>query len=910
MSEELKGQLGDVLPGAMALFAEAAGFEGPKAIQDFSAALEEGAYKGEAMVALLKNVTIVMNKEFGPGAEGAARTFQGVMNRMQNSMALFYESLEPIAVGFLNSVVVPMTDGIKQLTDGLNAFFTGTAAKTAGGFAIAQELERLRPAFDGIGQNVSTFVVQLGELARVALDVGKVFLQIAGNPIVGYLAKLYAIALPINIALGVMRGLWAANALQLLIFNARVASGTSTLSAFRGMMAATGATAQTTAASIRTAGITLRTFFATTGVGLVVVGISMLIEKFLTMNQALADTKAKAMGAAQAIRSMSQTEARAAEQQAQSAYQTIGAIAGRGGAQQPGGDRLVPVSEKELRQLQELGPIRSQQAPGGPIYVKRSEAMALAPQAQRLQSEAAFRQKQIRFEEQQAQAPAVLGAIPPSEGEGKTKKGKELDEYNRSQLQFIQDQFDIEKQRLDKQLQGQLISQTQYDISLAELELETAKLEIAERYRLEVDKTNKDNLSAADKALKLKDLEINKNNALTIAEDKRNLAIGAARQKIIKPIIDEIDRETLGIQRQALQMEALKDGRLELTSAQEAELAVKERYADLAADERDIAKGELDLLTQIIAQRLENVKLLEKQTALTSAQRGLETIGTGLQAGFTGSAANVFERAMEQYGDRDYATQLANIETAAMQLRSVFEGLQGAIQGVSGAFANVLTEGVANMISGTATAKEVFAGFLESVGQALSQAASQMIATYIAIGIAKMFAGLGGGGADMSKTGITEGTLAPMRQYTDAAGNMAPNFAGFANGGIASGGFRAFANGGVVSGPTLGLVGEGRYNEAIVPLPDGKSIPVQLGGKSARDLMGGNTPGMPQSPTLNMKFETTKINGVEYVSREQLEMAMAETRRASIAGGAARGMSMTLDKIQQSPSTRSRIGMR
>jgi hypothetical protein len=185
-----------------------------------------------------------------------------------------------------------------------------------------------------------------------------------------------------------------------------------------------------------------------------------------------------------------------------------------------------------------------------------------------------------------------------------------------------------------------------------------------------------------------------------------------------------------------------------------------------------------------------------------------------------------------------------------------------------------------------------------------------MIATYIAIGIAKMFAGLGGGGADMSKTGITEGTLAPMRQYTDAAGNMAPNFAGFANGGIAPGGFRAFANGGVVSGPTLGLVGEGRYNEAIVPLPDGKSIPVQLGGKSARDLMGGNAPGMPAQMALNMKFETTKINGVEYVSKEQLEQAMAETRRASIAGGAKQGMAMTLDKIKQSPSTRSRIGIR
>jgi hypothetical protein len=143
-----------------------------------------------------------------------------------------------------------------------------------------------------------------------------------------------------------------------------------------------------------------------------------------------------------------------------------------------------------------------------------------------------------------------------------------------------------------------------------------------------------------------------------------------------------------------------------------------------------------------------------------------------------------------------------------------------------------------------------------------------------------------------------------------SAGTFGAVTTGYANGGIVPGGFRAFANGGVVSGPTLGLVGEGKYNEAVVPLPDGRSIPVQLGGRSARDLMGNGAPGMPQAPSLSMKFETTKINGVEYVSREQLEQAMAETRRASIAGGAQRGMSMTLDKIKQSPSTRSSIGIR
>jgi phage-related minor tail protein len=59
-----------------------------------------------------------------------------------------------------------------------------------------------------------------------------------------------------------------------------------------------------------------------------------------------------------------------------------------------------------------------------------------------------------------------------------------------------------------------------------------------------------------------------------------------------------------------------------------------------------------------------------------------------------------------------------------------------------------------------------------------------------------------------------------------------------ANGGIAMGGFRAFANGGVVNKPTLGLIGEGRYNEAVVPLPDGKSIPVimQTGGGDRNNI--------------------------------------------------------------------------
>ena len=273
--------------------------------------------------------------------------------------------------------------------------------------------------------------------------------------------------------------------------------------------------------------------------------------------------------------------------------------------------------------------------------------------------------------------------------------------------------------------------------------------------------------------------------------------------------------------------------------------------------------------------------------------------GMGLSAGFIGPAADKYVEAIGRGATEEEASRFAELQNQLTLLETRNEAIKQSINGIGSAFGEAMTTGVASLISGTATAKEVFASFLQSVGQALSQAASQMIATYIAIGIAKMFAGLNGGGSsgnDPLKGVGGDDWIKYTRTY--------------ANGGIAPGGFKAFANGGVVSGPTLGLVGEGRYNEAIVPLPDGKSIPVQLGGKSARDLMGGNAPGMPAQMALNMKFETTKINGVEYVSKEQLQQAMAETRRASIAGGAARGMNMTLDKIQQSPSTRSRIGMR
>lgn len=61
-------------------------------------------------------------------------------------------------------------------------------------------------------------------------------------------------------------------------------------------------------------------------------------------------------------------------------------------------------------------------------------------------------------------------------------------------------------------------------------------------------------------------------------------------------------------------------------------------------------------------------------------------------------------------------------------------------------------------------------------------------------------------------------------------GNIVPH----ANGGIMSEHgsvpLRKYAKGGIATSPQLALFGEGSHNEAYVPLPDGRTIPVTMTG--------------------------------------------------------------------------------
>ncbi len=1110
MSEELKGQLGDVLPGAMGIFAEAAGFEGPDAIQKFGKALEDGVYKGDKMRELLRNVALGMNKEFGPGAEGAAKTFQGAINRMQTATTGLYESFEPAAIGVLNAVMVPLVQVLKNATDGINAYFSGQEAATPAAQNFANILKTLVPALSGIGENLKYVFQQVSILVQ---GFGAITLQIArllSLPIVRYLAGTYVQVLLLTTAFKALAasGFGAA----LVAISQFIARGAVYAQVTLGMRVAT----QQTTVAMYQFGTAVQTVMIKSVIGIALVAIGALISKFVELQNAMASVSGQAKGMQDAAKASAKLGDVAGVKEA------IGNMNARVETYKNIKNQLDSVIKKEgvgssfyreipsalASQLMSTGLIveNSMKKIGSGYKVKIGDlrdAYALAEKQVSVfnktigESGGLIGQAQKQSQKLKEQGGLGLEAGAPDEKalRGQQKAAEEArklaDDKRKYEADLMklssQQAIDLNEMEFD---QWKNLQQAKYDFLEAgqndwmsreikfqrDLQaIEIRRIEAIRRARIETVKAETEAQSRAyvaggagigattglmqgstgvssgphfdvrradgsriseAEARALFDPAVRRQLQMTSGYGPRNTGIPGASTfhrgiDLAGPAntplnlapgysmqsagmegglgytanvrgpqgqmykVGHLQEPKSGMPASRVRAEAKKDYSAALASQEAINAKEKEnaqiKYANIQAQqelnvlireytasivpieqqrlENTLLQNRIDLMTsglfgealdteQKISETREKATLgvqmandaiaannkLVKDGILTQEQadrlnasnvekikqltEGLQSYipllrerlkleqssaeaslmgqirqesplgGMGLSAGFIGPAADKYVEAIGRGAPEEEASRFAELQNQLTLLETRNEAIKQSIYGIGDAFGEAMTTGVAGLISGTATAKEVFASFLQSVGQALSQAASQMIATYIAIGIAKMFAGFGGGG----QSSVVQGVDVPVAQM--------PAGMQFANGGIAPGGFRAFANGGVVSGPTLGLVGEGRYNEAIVPLPDGKSIPVQLGGKSARDLMGGNAPGMPAAPSLNMKFETTKINGVEYVSREQLEMAMAETRRASISGGAKQGMAMTLDKIKQSPSTRSRIGMR
>ena len=126
------------------------------------------------------------------------------------------------------------------------------------------------------------------------------------------------------------------------------------------------------------------------------------------------------------------------------------------------------------------------------------------------------------------------------------------------------------------------------------------------------------------------------------------------------------------------------------------------------------------------------------------------------------------------------------------------------------AFATSLTQGLRDVVAGTQTAEEAFADFLNNIANLLVQTAATMIAQYIAIGIAKAFAGLGGGGVGGSVNTGNVGGITSLKEVIPVRGFFNPDV------------FRAA--GGSVSAGSPYIVGESG-SELFIPNVSGRVIP-------------------------------------------------------------------------------------
>jgi tape measure domain-containing protein len=219
-----------------------------------------------------------------------------------------------------------------------------------------------------------------------------------------------------------------------------------------------------------------------------------------------------------------------------------------------------------------------------------------------------------------------------------------------------------------------------------------------------------------------------------------------------------------------------------------------------------------------------------------------------------------------------------------------------AIGAAADAAATLATSGISEMIAGTKSAEQVFVDFLSSIADALINTAKQMIAQYIALGIARMFA-----------MGSSPGGFAPSGPLA-AVGDIGTGF-NFDAGAM----IKPFAQGGFVTGPTNAIIGEGGESEYVIPASKMNAAMSRYGrGARGEGVIAGNgttseggAPAAAGPVAIDVRYSVERINNVEYVTASQFQEGMRQAAQQ----GAAQGEQRTLRRLQQSPSTRKRVGV-
>jgi len=352
----------------------------------------------------------------------------------------------------------------------------------------------------------------------------------------------------------------------------------------------------------------------------------------------------------------------------------------------------------------------------------------------------------------------------------------------------------------------------------------------------------------------------------------------------------------LGVQT-AKQLELEKNSSVQLaiarTAQAKADLIRKETAQDIAEIEQQRQEKFADVLAGLEYQiEYENAVTREKRNQLELDEKARKLKKDGFTPKEIATLIGLEKGIQKQQEPlakfiRDSEEELKDLQQVAVNVS----------QGIGNAIANSMSQGIVGLIEGTKTAQQIFADFLKSVGDVLIQEGTRMIAVYIAIGIAKAFAGLGGkgGGAETNT------------QFMERTGNL--DLVGDSYKGL-----QGFATGGFVTSPTSAVVGEGGEPEYIIPASKmrgamsryaagarGSSV-IPGSGEQAAGGMGGDT---ANAAPIDVRYTVERINSVDYVTADQFRAGMAQAAQQ----GATQGERRALRTLQNSAATRGRIGV-
>jgi tape measure domain-containing protein len=822
MSEELKGQLGDVLPGALGLFAEAA----QMSIPEFSKAMEDGAFKGEAMEQVLGNVSILLNTKFGPAAEGAAKTLQGAVNQIQNNLSLMYQAFAPIVDGVaaafgpqVNSLIKDVTDTVKVLTTTLVGGGDGFDTLSPRAQAFYAAVQTLEPALRQAGAALTDLGSRLAALAPYFVQVLASVISFASSPLAR--AALIA-ALAIGTLTAAMK-LLEVTGIKAVLKSIYTFIGTLTT----GIPVACGIA--------RVAVIGLKLVITGLFAGAVLIGLDFLVGKLLRIGDAAHDSakdilgmrkELDAMAGAGDIESTSKayldanTKLAAARKANQKALNDLRAAKAR-----PEGNTQADINKGVA--------VANAQTKVDQTYTKVIEAQKEVQAARRSRASAVSVQ-----EGQKEQTQAALQEVDLSAGDGtKPPKGGKERESQIPQLTLA-----LEK---TKELSGiemrivnaQLMSNT---AQLSSLELLKQLVE----FKYEAKALGLEDLTTEERALKYKEIGLRREQAIFENQLQLQITLRKERDEIQKGFSATLAGYQQEANYQQMYLDLINQGVLpSLAKVRvEAEKAFAEGEKQLNQSIEQQEANIAGLAVTIEALKLEKNLTLEKQEQLEAAENTLKTLKEdlrlrGLLKGTAperkDAAIDAAERGLAPKTVQEYISE--GTEAAEDRLRELMNTGYQVVQAAN-AIGDAFGTAFKGLVSGSMTAQEALAGMFQSIADHFADMVAQMIAEYLKMalikGLGALIGGIFGGG----------GGFTPLSNEQATSFNFNPNaMTGgtpwtFANGGIAYGGFTAFANGGMVTGPTMGLVGEGRYNEAIVPLPDGKSIPVDLGGATGSQI--------------------------------------------------------------------------